>query len=531
MDARARLPVPAPHPHPLPSYWHTPRSPLSSHRTSATLPETANTVIIGSGISGAMIAWNLLRQQAQNPSPPAGDIVMLEAREACGGATGRNGGHTKAASYRSYAEHKAQLGPEEALKIVRMEHANILATHAFADEQGIDCEAQQCDTVDIIYDKATFEKGRSAIEMLRADVRPEEREEGGVGAYRMFSVKEAVERFLVGAENANPTIPKTDKEEVCGAFLYPAGRINAYKLTTGVLSRCVELGMSLYTHTPVTLIRPIVHKSTSAPNTDARWELQIADSTVIQARTLILATNGYTAHIMPSLHTLIVPLKGQITAQRPGAESALPTPLPTTYSFIYKSGYEYMIPRPIPGSPTPTQHIIMGGGLARLPASGASEYGTVDDSTLNKSVSNYLRETAVGYFGPSNWGLSPLQPSKSMFGRLKETVLGSFSTAGGSKAKWERDESVVQEWTGIMGATADGLPFVGQVPEEEGLWVSAGFNGHGMVLCLKSAEALAHLVTGGKREDIEWFPKSFLITESRLQNCAGAFQGRTDMKV
>jgi glycine/D-amino acid oxidase-like deaminating enzyme len=80
-----------------------------------------------------------------------------------------------------------------------------------------------------------------------------------------------------------------------------------------------------------------------------------------------------------------------------------------------------------------------------------------------------------------------------------------------------------------MGATADGRPFVGEIPGLKGVWVSAGFNGHGMVLCLKSAEALVSMLLDGERP--EWFPESFLISEKRLERIKRAgFGGRTDMK-
>ena len=99
-----------------------------------------------------------------------------------------------------------------------------------------------------------------------------------------------------------------------------------------------------------------------------------------------------------------------------------------------------------------------------------------------------------------------------------------------AKAKYRTQLiQVVQEWTGIMGATVDGRPFVGGVPGHNGLWISAGFNGHGMVLCMKSAEALVKMIhNDGKMAGIDWFPESFLISEKRLK---ARFNGRTDMLV
>lgn len=90
MYARSQIPVSLPHPSPTPSYWQDPPSPLANHRTTPSLPGTVDTIIIGSGISGASIAHGLLtspKKRGQDPDT----ILMLEARTACSGATGRNG--------------------------------------------------------------------------------------------------------------------------------------------------------------------------------------------------------------------------------------------------------------------------------------------------------------------------------------------------------------------------------------------------------------------------------------------------------
>lgn len=73
------------------SFWHTPPSSfLHAHRTTPSLPPSAATVIIGSGISGSMLFHHL------HAAGLAGSTtLMLEARNTCWGATGRNGGHCK----------------------------------------------------------------------------------------------------------------------------------------------------------------------------------------------------------------------------------------------------------------------------------------------------------------------------------------------------------------------------------------------------------------------------------------------------
>ncbi|KAF2660961.1 FAD dependent oxidoreductase-like protein [Lophiostoma macrostomum CBS 122681] len=491
MESRGRIPVGPPVADPLPSYWHNPKSPLANVIEPG--PDSSSNVydfvIIGSGISGTLIAYSLLKND------PSAKVVMLEAREACGGATGRNGGHTKAASYRTYLQYRKELGKEEALKIARLEYTNIFETHQLAEKLVIDCENHMCNTIDLIYDGETFECGRAAIETLQADASDEERQEGGMACYKIYSKEEAASKFHVDGYNSNPKL--AEEEQLAGAFEYVAGRINAYRFTTRVLKECVKKGLKVCTNTPVHKVLPASH---TMPGSEEQPYFVYTQYNTIQAQSVIYATNGYTPYLLPQLQGVIVPLRGQITAQQPGPHAKFPVPLPTTYSFIYRSGYEYMIPRTLPEG---GQHIVIGGGLGREPQAGAEEYGTVDDSSLNHSISRYLNGSLVGYFGTRNWGEDEGQQPK--------------------------DERVVQEWTGIMGATADGRPLVGRVPGTKGNWISAGFNGHGMVLCLKSANALVQAISGKSSEEIPWFPHSFWINEDRVQS--GTFGGRTDMRV
>lgn len=75
---------------PTKSYWiEAAGSPLRDLRSTPGLPATADVVIVGGGYSGATTAYWLdkyTRGHAKQPS-----MVLLEARDMCGGATGRNG--------------------------------------------------------------------------------------------------------------------------------------------------------------------------------------------------------------------------------------------------------------------------------------------------------------------------------------------------------------------------------------------------------------------------------------------------------
>ncbi|KAF2102864.1 FAD dependent oxidoreductase [Rhizodiscina lignyota] len=478
MEARGRIPPTLPRQNPTVSYWHDPLASIANLRSTEELPQHADYVIVGSGVSGVCIAWNILEREK------GAKVVMLEARTAVGGATGRNGGHTKAASYRSYINHATAHGTTEAIRIAHLEAANIAATHAFAKSHSIPCESRPCETVDVIYDAASYAAGVQAIGRMQADMGPHDPS----AQYKTYDAESARKTFL------------TPGEDVQGAFAYPAGSLSSYKFAIGILNLCLARGLNLQTMTPVTGIRG----ATPSSGVNGRWTAATPRGSISTPK-LILATNGYTAHLLPSLLGSIVPYRGQVIASAPSRtlESIVPSGLPTTYSFIYASGYEYMIPRPHHSTskevPADCQgDIVIGGGTARLPGEGVSEFGNTDDTVINELNSPYLRQTLPSYFG-ENWGDAKATPVK-------------------------------KEWTGIMGATKDGLPFVGGWPGAEGLWVSAGFNGHGMVLCLKCAEALVGMVFGEKVEggSLDWFPRSFLLSSERVEN--GTFEGRVGMR-
>jgi glycine/D-amino acid oxidase-like deaminating enzyme len=338
--------------------------------------------------------------------------------------------------------------------------ANINATHAFASTHNISCESRPCSTVDIIYSQAEFDTGVEAIKAMKENLG----EDDAAFSYETFSAAEAKELFLVDGD-------------VKGAFRYDAGSISAYKFVCGVLKMCLEKGLNLQTFTPVESL------SSSADAEETVWTAKTPRGE-IKTKNLVLATNGYTGHLLPQFISRIIPLRGQITAHRPGPtlSSLRPNGLETTYSFIYENGYEYMIPRPhLPSIPSEFHgDIIIGGGLGCLPNRGASEFGETDDTVLNPLNSKYLTECTKRYWG-KNWG---------------DDI---------------ENKRVRMEWTGVMGVTGNGLPFVGEVPGSKGLWISGGFNGHGQ-------SSFIFLVVpgafGGKyNADVsqEWFSASNLL--------------------
>ena len=315
-----------------------------------------------------------------------------------------------------------KLGLKEASLIAKLERDNIVETHRFAREKEIQCDSTPCRTVDVVYDQGQWDTGLRNIEYMK-----EVFGERGMEGYVVHDAKTTAEKFWCPG--------------AIGSFEYDAGSISGYKFATGILGLAVHLGLNLQTETPVTKL------SKSEEDT---WVVETSRGKVTTPN-VILATNGYTASLLPDkFQGTVVPLRGQVSAQRPGSKLPNGGSLPTTYSFIYDVGYEYMITRP--KDALYAGDMVIGGGWARaLPDEGMSEFAETNDSITQDSVASYLKNCTEEFFGP-NWG------------------------------KDHEEGRVRKEWTGIMGTSADGLPYVGEVPGLRGCWASVSFNGHGECL-------------------------------------------------
>lgn len=147
------------------SFWLQTPHPDFAHQASKPLPQQADVVIIGSGITGASIARTLLQNRAEPTGTSHPAVVMLEARDICSGATGRNGGHILETAD-EYAELADLLGEEAARKILRFRLAHLHEILSVAEEVGL-TEAVQARKVQFL--SAYFGDGpwKAALERFR----------------------------------------------------------------------------------------------------------------------------------------------------------------------------------------------------------------------------------------------------------------------------------------------------------------------------------------------------------------------------
>lgn len=98
---------------------------------------------------------------------------MLDAREACSGATGRNGGHIKEGAYLEYGGLKKKYGREVAEEVVRFRLAHLEALVGVAEAEGEEvveaCGIRRCGTADVCFEESVWEDSKRKLEEFLED--------------------------------------------------------------------------------------------------------------------------------------------------------------------------------------------------------------------------------------------------------------------------------------------------------------------------------------------------------------------------
>ncbi|KAH8657696.1 FAD dependent oxidoreductase-domain-containing protein [Xylariales sp. PMI_506] len=500
-------------------FWLKDPHPTVAKAQSAQLPARADYVIVGSGITGTAVAFHLLGESAysnlvvdqMNGATTGGTpvVVMLEARDATSGATGRNGGHI-IDDIADYSKLKEEHGSDDASRIQRFQLAHLEALLTVARKYGASVENEsqirRVEFAKVFLDIDTL--FRDAVEVLEDFRRDMPDDARGFGWYEGDN---AQKRF--GIPGAH------------GVITGPAGALWPYKLITNILAELLRAhtgNFHLETNTP--LLEIAIRDCDM--HSDYPFELHTPRG-LVRARHVLHCTNAHISNLVPGLRGRVFPLRGQMTAQTPG--SRFPHQGDKRSWIIYDAeGYDYLTQLPL--SPSPAVNgsspatdcsssggeMMLGGALRKARNHGLQEFGALDDTTVNKLVGAHLEGMLESVFGPEGWG--------------------------------EVSEPHVKAaWTGIMGFTVDGQPWIGKLPYElterkavssvyerkkhqatPAEWAAAGFSGQGMISAWLAGKALAlmllqhegrHDVAATPEDDLSaWFPEPLRITDDRIRN-------------
>ncbi|KAI9170874.1 GTP-binding protein RHO1 [Paramyrothecium foliicola] len=437
-----------PVPNPTSSFWQEDPPFPQLIDVQQDLPQEADVVIIGSGISAAAAAKSLLELAGTEQLR----VVVLEARQLCSGATGRNGGHIKCTPYELFPRLRQKFGPEKARDIINFQLKHLKALQEVGAQFPLG-QVREVETVDLYLYAEDLNKVKKDIDEAKPWF-PE-------ASFTVWEDADKIkEKFGVN-------------DMIAGAVSYKAGALWPYRLVTSVWKDLVDRysSLTLSMHTTVKEV------SRTTGSTQYPYLVQSTRGT-IKARHVLHATNAYAGQLLPSLRGSLTGALAHMTAQTPGDQFPQSNG-DRSWSIIYLPAFDYITQLPDAKDGTPG-HVMVGGGLARSKEQGLDQFGVWDDSRMDAFPTMHLHGAMATVFRP----------------------------------KWGRGASVDKAWTGILGFTGDSMPFVGQLPssrstaEKGGLkgsgeWISAGFNGEGMVWAWLCGGAVATMILGREEEHLE----------------------------
>ncbi|KAK7407829.1 hypothetical protein QQX98_010000 [Neonectria punicea] len=294
------------------------------------VPSEAAYVVIGSGIAGALLTYELIQGGVSGA-----DIVMLEAREAASGASSRNAGHVRPDAFRGFELYAQHHGKDQALKILANERVVLEKVDQFIRANNISCDFNYTTTFDCCMTPEFAECERRNFEAFRSAG-------GDVSHVRFYTGEKAAKKTGVA----------------------------------GVLAAAVvEKGVRLFTHCPATSITAAKTPTTQNAPEAQLWDIRTPRG-IITSPTVVHCTNGFTGLLLPELSSHIVPTRGQAHAIIPVAAFAGDKVLSSTYSLRYSLNHYYsVIQRQSDGT------IIFGCSLPNpaLPSEVTKGIRTIDD--------------------------------------------------------------------------------------------------------------------------------------------------------
>jgi glycine/D-amino acid oxidase-like deaminating enzyme len=295
-NLQARLGISTTRPIALPiddqPFWHRAQRPFANYQSTDELPNFADVVIIGAGLTGAAAAYHL---------KDAGlSVAVIEKGDPAGEASGRNGGNFELLPENSVGTYEG-LAPGR-LKFMkrRYPHVPLEVLQAVSERQASLVLGLALRNRDIL--KETILKEGIACDFspkgwlhLAAD----EREEQGICDEVSLAAQHG-QKIAIWSRSKIADEFGIDAEFL-GRFIPGDGTYHPFKFVCGELSSALQSGVTLYTRTRVLRITSV----------DPNEHRLVTDRGNIAARRVIVATNAFTKELFPEL-AAIEPYQSQI---------------------------------------------------------------------------------------------------------------------------------------------------------------------------------------------------------------------------
>lgn len=255
-------------------WWHSLGGP-PPFRASLPGPIEADVAIVGAGYTGLWTAYYLKR------SSPSLRVVLLEARHAGFGASGRNGGWVSGFFSGRPGLYERRRGPQALARLQRRMFETVAEIGAVLAQEGIEADFHQGGQLAVALDRAQLRHLREELAGARARGLGEE-------DLRELGRQELRQRVRVGGA-------------LGGSFSPHLARVHPAKLVSGLAAAVEGLGVPIYERTPVSGIAP------------GRARTPLGE---VRAGWIVRATEGYTASLRGERRAL-VPMNSSMVITEP----------------------------------------------------------------------------------------------------------------------------------------------------------------------------------------------------------------------
>ena len=262
------------------SYYAASAEPIKKH-AKLNNGLTADVCIIGGGFTGLSTALHLAEQGK--------DVVLLEAEKISWGASGRNGGHVGTGQRKGQEDLEKRYGIDIAQKLWSLGFDSADLVRNLIEKHQIQCELKQ-GILQLASKKRDVEYMRQSAVKLQNDY---------------------------GYEHVR-FIEKDEVDQMVGTSNYFAGQLDSasyhlhpLKYALGLADAALKAGARLFEHSRVTSYKQ---------DTQTREVVVHTDSGKVQAKTLVLACNGYLGKLEPKMAGKIMPINNFVMATEPLGE-------------------------------------------------------------------------------------------------------------------------------------------------------------------------------------------------------------------
>ncbi|KPI43999.1 uncharacterized protein AB675_6337 [Cyphellophora attinorum] len=435
---------------PTPSFWQEPRS--RSFRPQDNLPAARDVVIIGSGITGCSVAWHLLNNHVSL------NVTILEARDVCSGATGRNGGRINCTAVQDFHKYSEIFGQSSAKEIVRFELAHYESIRKTVESIGpellSESELRWINAVSAVFTDQEVNAFRSMLKAFE-DAFPDLRGHWQVVGRRTMASKYGMPR-------------------ASGGLVGKAGAAWPYRMIHGIFEHlqtiCKER-FSIASNTPVLSI-------SRASDSNRPYLLRTKRGTIM-AKHVVHCTEGHAAHLLPQLRGIIIPRRGQMTVQ--GGDQQMLRGRVESFSLTIQGIFSYATTNARTGD------IFIGGGDRE---DRKYSMGRASDAEEDLAALSYLSGVLQVVFGSQRGTMAP---------RVKSSWSGTLGCS--------IDDAPL---VGMLPQELLERPAGSAISAE---WISAGYGGYGMVNAFLCGKYLVEMMLGLPNE--LGLPRAYLLNSAR----------------